>query len=75
MEKYIKYKRLVETVKMDEHFDKNLQNFLDGLISDGWEIINYGEQVQTIINQVGLDQKSENTLKITVLVGKRQQVL
>jgi len=75
MEKYIKYKRLVESVKMDEHFDKNLQNFLDGLITDGLEILHYGEQVQSIIVQHGLDQKTENTLKITVLVGKRQEVL
>jgi hypothetical protein len=56
MEKYIKYQRFIKTFFTDEE----IQNFLDMLITDGWEIIFYKEE--------------EKTKRITIIVigGKRQ---
>lgn len=70
MDKYIKYKRIVETVH-DNH--EEIQKFLDKLITDGWEIINYNETCRseiasgetTICNFVSY-------LDIVAIVGKRQ---
>jgi len=55
MKKYIKYKRFVN------EFDNEgmIQDFLDDLITDGWEIIYYDETPKTV-----------TTLTIIILAGK-----
>lgn len=74
-EKYIKYKRFVEDFIMDDYFEKNLQTFFDTLITDGFEIIYYHEEIKSIIRQKGLNDITENTLVITIVAGKKQQVI
>jgi len=56
MEKYIKYQRFINIFYSDEE----IQNFLDKLVADGWEIISYEE--------------NEKTKRITIIIiaGKRQ---
>ena len=58
MDTFIKYKRLVEYLKEDK-----IQEFLDQLIKDGWEIIDYKETPEVLNDQ----------LKITVLTGKKRE--
>lgn len=60
MEKYIKYKRI--TVEINE---AKSQDFLDNLVTEGWEIINYSESLRTIPSE-------GNILFLVVIVGKRQ---
>jgi hypothetical protein len=50
MEAYIKYKRIKETFNLtnSKEFENDLQIFLDKLIQDGWNIINYNEQYFTV---------------------------
>jgi len=57
MEAYIKYQRFVRKL----NGDKEIQKFLDEIVTDGWEIICYNE---TIIDFV--------TLNVTILGGKKQ---
>lgn len=57
MEKYIKYQRFTK----DINGDKEIQKFLDEIISEGFEIIYYSENI-----------KDPFTLMITILGGKRQ---
>lgn len=57
MTDYIKYKRFTE-----EFEDNNkIQEFLDELITDGWEIISYFEKPKDI-----------KTLSIIIVAGKRK---
>ena len=56
MEKSIKYRRFTE--KLDEN---SIQEFLDKLVTEGWEIISYKEEKLT-------DEK----INITVVGSKRQ---
>jgi len=57
MELYIKYKRLTKEFTHDE----DIQEFLDELSSEGWDIIHYNEK-----------PKDTTTLNIVVVAGKRQ---
>lgn len=75
MEKYINYQRIEKFIKMDKEFEKNLNSLFKNLISDGLEIISYKEQIKSNIKQQGFDAVVDNTLLITMLVGKKQQVL
>jgi len=61
MERYIKYKRFSERIKVTD-----LQDFLDKLVTDGWEIITYIEKI--------LDNHPDNVVIISVIIlcGKRQ---
>ena len=60
MEDFIRYKRFTE------EFDDNdtIQEFLDGLIKDGWQIISYFER-----------PKDTKTLSIIILAGKRKETI
>jgi len=62
MEKYIKYKRIETTIIKE---DNEIQSFLDDLIINGWEIINYSEKniANTVITKY---------INVIVLVGKKQ---
>lgn len=62
MSKFIKYKRFVEFFKISD--ETKLQSFLDELITNGWEIIYYNENI--------FDDK---TIKIIVLCGRVRQIL
>lgn len=70
MNKFIKYKRIVETVH-DNH--EEIQKFFDKLITDGWEIINYNE---TCRSEVAVGETTAynfvSCLDIVVIVGKKQ---
>lgn len=59
MDTFIKYKRIVEYLKEDK-----IQEFLDQLIKDGWEIINYNETPPEVLN---------DNLKLTVMAGKKRE--
>jgi hypothetical protein len=65
---YIKYKRIKETFDMthDNEFQNELQRFLDKLIEEGWDIINYNEHYFTIPE----GGAAIPTLSVIVLVGK-----
>ena len=65
MEKYIKYKRIVEKFTLNNKFQYNTQDFLDRLVAKGYDIIYYDENEEKIINKVPI-------LNVVVLVGKRQ---
>jgi len=56
MEKIIKYQRICELLKREK-----IQDFFDGLVTDGWEIIYYDEQPNKNLDII-----------ITVIVSKRQ---
>ena len=75
MENYIKYKRIVQSILINEDFEKNLQKFLDDLIQDGYVIIHYNEEIKSVIKQIELREIATSTLHITLLVGKINQVL
>ena len=67
MEKFIKYKRFQENLEQGK-----IQEFLDNLIRDGWEIIYYNEEFEPLLNSgLSLDFR----LRIVVVAGKKQQVL
>jgi hypothetical protein len=66
MEKYIRYKRFSEV-----HTEKTLQDFLDRLITEGWEIIYY-EEVKKSSGTL-TDTPGEISIHITVLAGKKQE--
>lgn len=57
MTKYIKYNRFTEEFNNKE----DIQEFLDMLITDGWEIIYWNEAPKTVV-----------ILSIIVLAGKRR---
>ena len=57
MEKFIKYKRVSELVD-----DKTLPELFNELITEGWEIIYYNEEVHAGINK----------LKVVIIAGKKQ---
>lgn len=65
MEKYIKYKRIVEKFTLNNKFQYNTQDFLDRLVTDGYDIIYYDEYEEKIINKVPI-------LNVIVVVGKKQ---
>ncbi len=60
MTDFIKYKRFTE------EFENNnkIQEFLDGLIKDGWHIIYYFEK-----------PKDMKILSIIIIAGKRKEVI
>jgi hypothetical protein len=60
MRDFIRYKRFVEVIDND----KQVQEFLDKLSSEGWEIIYYNETPKTL-----------NSLSITVVAGKRKEIV
>lgn len=65
MDVYFKYKRFEEILSRIE-----IQDFLDSLIKEGWQIIFY--------NEIELSLDSYNStlkLKITILAGKKQIML
>lgn len=65
MDVYFKYKRFEEILSRIE-----IQDFLDSLIKEGWQIIFY--------NEIELSLDSYNStlkLKITILAGKKQKAL
>lgn len=61
MENYVRYKRFTRDTKLEDE----VQEFLDELSSDGWDIIYYNEK-----------PKDVHTLSITVVAGKpNKQIL
>ena len=63
-EGYIKYKRVVKTFNPnDENLGDKIQEYLDSLIGEGFEIISYDEK------------ESSNSLDLKLLLGKKRQVL
>ena len=60
MENYVRYKRFTR----DFNKDQDIQEFLDELSTDGWNIIFYNEK-----------PKDTTTLSITVLVGKPNKTI
>lgn len=63
MDVYFKYKRFEETFSRIE-----IQDFLDDLIKEGWQIISYNEKVSET-------DTSFSKLKIIILAGKKQKAL
>jgi hypothetical protein len=59
MERYIKYKRHLNSFPYPD-FEKDLQEWLDKLVTDGWEIINYNEV------------HKERSFDVIILAGKKQ---
>jgi hypothetical protein len=59
MERFIKYKRHFKSF-LNYGFENELQEWLDSLISEGWEIINYKE----IYGELNTD--------VVILAGKKQ---
>lgn len=68
---YIKYKRIRETFDMtnEREFENDIQRFLDKLIEDGWNIINYYEEYFTYPSSSN-PSAAVPSLKVIVLVGK-----
>jgi hypothetical protein len=66
METYIKYKRF-EIVTVENE----IQEFLDNLVKEGWQIISYNEIVKsdTVVHN---DVTTIRRFFITVLAGKKQ---
>ena len=62
MEAYIKYKRINKTIVEDE-----IQDVFDNFITEGWDIVHYQEQKVTHY------ENKPNTLKVTIILGKRQK--
>jgi len=60
MTDFIKYKRFTEEFVDNE----KIQEFLDKLITDGWQIISYSER-----------PKDVQTLGIIILAGKRREII
>ena len=60
MEKYIKYQRFTKDINVDN----GIQKFLDEIVTEGWEIIYYNENI-----------KDPFTITITIVGGKRQSNL
>jgi len=58
MEKFIKYKRIDDTVCLDR-----IQDILDQIIADGYEIISYSEKLSVIY---------DNCIDIVIIIGKKQ---
>jgi len=67
MERFIKYKRITEKFKLEKKSE--LQNFFDGLVTEGWEIIYYNEKINLHLNT---DYPISSEIIVTVVVGKRQ---
>lgn len=66
VEGFVKYRRIEENV--DEYY---IQDFLDDLIKDGWEIIFYSEKEK-------LDSSFDKLVKyipVILIVGKRRKLL
>jgi|APIni6443716594_1056825.scaffolds.fasta_scaffold377745_2 hypothetical protein len=64
MEKIIKYKRFNES-----HTEKTIQDFLDKLVTDGWEIIYYNEIRQS--SGVLTNSPQEVNIHVTVVACKK----
>ncbi len=62
MERYIKYKRFEETLN-----EKDIQTFFDDLVTGGWDIIYYNEEV-LLDTYTGFSK-----LKIIIVCGKKQE--
>lgn len=68
METYIKYKRF-ETVTSENE----IQNFLDSLTKEGWEIIYYNELVRDdTVNMHNNATVTNRRFFITIIAGKKQ---
>lgn len=65
METYFRYKRF-EYKNINTSEEENVENIFNGLIIDGWEIINYIEIPHDFTPDV-------NT--IIIVCGKKQQIL
>lgn len=59
MEKFIKYKRIQKEVN-----DISLQQLFNELITEGWEIIYYKEEIHVDVRQ--------NILCVVIVAGKKQ---
>ena len=59
MEKYIKYKRHEKSF-LNKGFEDELQEWLDSLVVEGWEIINYHENHKV------------KEFNVIILTGKKQ---
>lgn len=57
METYIRYQRFTKEL----NGDVQIQNFLNELSADGWDIISYDEKIKDV-----------NTMVITIVAGKKQ---
>ena len=57
METYIRYQRFTKEL----NGDTQIQNFLNELSADGWDIISYDEKIKDV-----------NTMVITIVAGKKQ---
>jgi len=68
---YIKYQRFSKNLREG----KEVQNFFDELIKNGWEIIYYSERIDPIETtklQFSDDEQTSNTIiNIVVVVGKK----
>jgi hypothetical protein len=61
MEGYIKYKRICTKTKEDD-----IQQILDDLVTEGWDIISYNEKV------ISQEPYESYIIMLTILAGKRQ---
>lgn len=79
MGNFIKYKRQLVRFEMNNELDDNLNKFFDSIIGDGSEIIYYNEHNTSEVKQVqtptGIQDVTKTFLNITVVVGRRNQVL
>jgi hypothetical protein len=68
---YIKYKRIRETFDMtnEREFENDVQIFLDKLIEEGWNIIDYNEQYFTYPSSSN-PSAAVPSLKVVILAGK-----
>lgn len=62
MDNFVKYKRITETFPIG-YSQEDIQKFLDGLIINGWKVINYNENT------------SRGALTINVFCGKERIIL
>lgn len=68
---YIKYKRISETfdITHNDEFQNDLQRFLDKLIEEGWNIINYNEHYFTVPSEIN-PSAAIPSINVTILAGK-----
>lgn len=66
---YVKYKRFEKEFNMlsNDEYQKDIQDFLDSLIVEGWNIISYIEYADEETHNV---QKTTSLLTIIILAGK-----
>lgn len=68
MERYIRYERLVEKIKLNNKFQYDPKKFFDDLITQGWEIIYYNEK------EIKHSEGVVPELEIVVVVGRKQKI-